>query len=160
MKPLGLSRTLLLAGAILTACCCRAEEKEQILFLHLKLNDNTITLVSSSVRPGHLKTPLVPDKKGYVQLELTSTNGTVLWNDVIADPRVRRFEYNDPDHPGALKAKQVKVTETEFSLRVPFHKDAKQLKVHKLNKPANREEAALGGRAKKLLCSLTLPPAP
>lgn len=150
------TRTVLLAIAILTACWCRAGEKDQILFLHLKLKDDAITLVGSSVKPGRLKTPFAPDKKGQVHLELTSTNGTVLWSDVIADPTVQRLEYKDPDHPGALKTKQVKVAETEFTLRLPFHKDAKQLKLHSLEKPANRADAVK--RTKKLLGSVAIPP--
>ncbi|HEY5912600.1 MAG TPA: hypothetical protein VJA21_18520 [Verrucomicrobiae bacterium] len=152
-----LARTVLLAGAILAAGWCRAEENNQILFLHLRLKGDAIALVSSAVKPGRLKTPVAPDKTGGLELELMSTNRAKLWSDVIHDPTVRRFEYEDPDRPGELKVKEVKVTEIEFTVRVPYHEDGGELKVYRLERQATRAEAAVSGRAKKLLGSIKIP---
>jgi hypothetical protein len=152
-----LTRTVLFAIAILTACWCWAEERDQILFLHLRLKDGVVTLVRSSVKPGRLKTPIASDRKGEIHLELTATNGLSLWSDVMADPTVQRLEYEDPEHPGALKLKEVKVTEAEFIVRVPFHKDAKQLELQRLDRPANRAEAGAPGTKKKLLGTVAIP---
>ena len=150
---------VLLVFAFLAACSGLAEEKDQILFLQLKLKDEAITLVRSSVRPGHLKTPIAPDKKGEIRLELTAADGSSLWHEVMADPTVRRIEYEDPDNPGSLKSKEVRVTEAEFTVRVPFVKAAKQLNLHRLEKPARRADAQTPRQAGKLLGVVALPPA-
>src|SRR5262245_16354682 len=113
---MGETRAVLLAGAILAACWCQAEETDQILFLHLRLKEDAITLLSSSVQPGRLKTPFAPDKKGEIYLELISTNSTVLWSDVMADPTVQRLEFEDPDRPGTFKTQQITVAEAEFTV--------------------------------------------
>ena len=150
-------RAVLLAIAILTTWGCLADETDHIVFLHLRLKDGVVTLVRSSVRPGQLKTPIASDKKGEIHLELTATNGVSLWSEVMGDPTVQRFEYEDPDNPGKLKVKEVKVTEAEFTVRVPFYKDAKELKLHRLDKPANLTEAKAPGATKKLLGTVAMP---
>ncbi len=151
------ARTVLLAIAILAACWCWADEIDQIVFLHLRLKDGVVTLLRSSVKPGRLKTPIASDKKGEIHLELTGTNGVPLWSEVMADPTVQRLEYEDPEHPGTMKIKEVKVAEAEFIVRVPFHKDGRQLNLHRLDKPANRAVAAAPGTKKKLLGTVTVP---
>jgi hypothetical protein len=159
MKPsiLQFTRMFLLVVATLTANRCGAGEEDKILFFHLKLKDQVVTLVDSTVRPGRLKAVSVPEKRGIVYLELTSTNGTALWSDVMADPTVQRFEYEDPDQPGSIKAKEVITKETEFTVRVPFHKGAEQLKLFLLDKPANRVEAAVSRPARKALGTVGVP---
>jgi hypothetical protein len=152
-----MARAALVAVTVLTACCCRGEEKDQILFLHLKLKDDAVTLVRSSVKPGRLKTPFAPDKKGDIHLELTTAEGLSLWSDVMADPTVQRVEYEDPENPGTLKVKEIRVTEVEFTVRVPFHKEGKQFRLHRLNKPASRADATAAGRVKKLLGAVAIP---
>ena len=42
-------------------------------------------------------------------------------------------------------------------MRVPFDKNAKQLKLHHLAKPARRVDAAKPGTTKKLLGTVTIP---
>jgi hypothetical protein len=143
--------------AILTACWSGAEEKDQILFLHLKLKGDALTLVKSSVSPGRLKTPIAPERKGEIYLELTAGGGLSLWSDVMVDPTLKRMEYEDPEHPGAWKVKEVRVTEVEFTVRVPFHSEAKQLKLYRLDKPASRTDAVAPGKVKKLLGALAVP---
>jgi hypothetical protein len=151
------TRLFLLAVALLTAIRCAAGEEDKILFFHLKLTDQIVTLVDSTVRPGRLKEVSVPEKRGTIYLELTSTNGTALWSDVMADPAIRRFEYEDPDQPGNIKAKEVITTVNEFTVRVPFHKGAQQLKLFLLDKPANRLEAAVSRPARKALGTVGVP---
>jgi hypothetical protein len=133
-------RTALLAVAVFAGCLVCAGEPDQILFLHLKIQGDAITCLDSSVRPGRLKTPVATERKGSIYLELVSTNGAAVWSEVIADPAVRRLEYEDPAHPGTLKIKEVNLTETEFTVRVPFRRDETKLRVHRLEKPSSRSE--------------------
>jgi hypothetical protein len=157
LQTRGVTRTILFAIALFVAGWCRAEEEDQILFLHLKLKDDGLTLVNSSVKRGRLKTPLTADKKGEIHLELTAADGSPLWSDVLADPRVQRLEYEDPDKPGALKVKEVRVAEVEFTVRVPFHKEGKRIKLYRLDRLATRTEALAPGQTKKLLGAVAIP---
>jgi len=147
----------LILMAVVTSSWCQASDKDQIVFLHLKLKGQEVTLVDSSVRPGRYKTVSTPDKKGVFYLELVSTNGTTIWSDVMADPAFRRHEYEDPDHPGSILVKEVALPEAEFTVRVPFHKTARKLKLFRLDKLSNRVEAALPGRRKQGLGSVAVP---
>jgi hypothetical protein len=151
----GFARSLLLASAVFMANWCRADEPEQILFQHFKLKDDVVTLVQSTVRPGVLKSPVTSEKNGELYLELLGGNGSTLWSDVLDDPTVQRMEYEDPDHPGQLKTHWVQSTEAEFTVRVPFHKAAKQLRVQRLASPALKTDAI--GQAKIMLGTFELP---
>jgi hypothetical protein len=130
---------------------------DQIVFLHLKLKDGAITLLRSSVMPGRLKLPIGSDRKGEIQLELTAMDGSSLWSEVMSDPTLQRFEYEDPAHPGTLKIKEIKVAEAEFTVRVPHHVDARQLKIHRLGTPATATEVRTVRTARKLLGTVAIP---
>src|SRR6185436_13107676 len=110
-----------------------------------------------SVRPGRLKASREPDARGELHLELVSTAGVPLWTGVLPDPTIRRYEYEDPASPGALKVKSVQLTEIEFMVRAPFHKDATQLRVHRLGKPASRAEFLTSPAIKNWNGSIALP---
>ena len=104
------------------------KEEERILFLHLKIKDNVVSLVKASSRPGVLKKH--PPKEGLT-LELVSPEGTPVWTAGVEDPGVQRFEYEDPDRPGQLLTKIVELPETEFTVRVPWKKGAQRLSVYR-----------------------------
>src|SRR4051812_46912541 len=74
------------------------ESPSRIVFLHLKLESNQVSLVSASVAPGRLKR--FSERHPALDLEVATTNGLVLWANNVAAPSVRRFEYEDPEHPG------------------------------------------------------------
>ena len=116
-----------LAGLILfiPPMSARDQEQEKILFLHLRIKGEVVTLLKCSTRPGVLKKP--HHQKGELTLDLISADGAALWTTVMEDPRIQRFEYEDPDNPGQLKTKVVQLPETEFMVRVPYKKAAKRL---------------------------------
>ena len=145
------------ALAMLVAHKAQAEEPDQILFLHLKIKGDGVTCLSSSTTPGRLKTPVATERRGTLYLELVSTNGAAVWSDVIADPAVRRLEYEDPDHPGTLKIKEINLTEREFAVRVPFRHGTATLRVHRLEKPATRSEAIAQTGLLKPIANIALP---
>lgn len=148
--------------SLLAATFCKADSGEKILFLHMNISSNAVTLVQSSVRPGKVKTA-AHGKKGRLYLELTSTNGLTLWSDVIPDPTTRRFEYEDPDHPGNLKVKVTTTKQAELTVRIPFHSGAKDLKIFRLNQIADRSKTMALRSSMELIGTIILPeikPAP
>ena len=153
----GFARTVLVFMAILAACGSYAEGPEQILFLHLKLKDGVVTSLGTVVRPGRLKTPPASQRRGEVSLELVSTNGTLLWSNLVGDPGVQRYEYEDPAHPGTLKRLEVRRTEAEFSVRTPFHPEAAELRLYRLEKTAGGAGSAVRAQGKKPLGIIHLP---
>jgi hypothetical protein len=101
------------------------ESSPKIVFLHLKLESNQVSLVSASVSPGTLKR--FPERHPALDLEVATSAGQVLWTNNVADPSIRRLEYEDPDHPGQILNKQVQLTNTEFTVRVPAFPNAQQV---------------------------------
>lgn len=136
---------------------CRgwAEESPQILFLHLKLNGDAISLLESTVKPGRLKTPVRSTKLGDLHLEIIGADGATLWDSTMPDPSVRRLDYADPEHPGRLKSKIVRTGDVEFNVRVPFYPQARKLTLQRLSEPAIPSDAPTN--QKKLLGIIELP---
>jgi hypothetical protein len=147
---------VLLQGLLLNL---NAEESqgEQILFLNLKITNDVVSLVGSTAVPGRLKVPIAAEKQGELYLELISTNSVPIWTDVMPDPLVRRYEYEDPDHPGQLKVKEVKMDQAEFTVRVPGRKEAKQLNIYRLDQPAAKSAASASNKTRTLLGTIELP---
>ena len=114
----------LLCLATLLSCAlavCPAGETNGILFLHLKLQDNRVSLVKQSAAPGVLKARRGEARGGGLEMELRSMEGQTLWKAVISDPGVRRLEFEDPEVPGRIRNKDIIVTNAEFTVRVPAH---------------------------------------
>ena len=118
-----------LAGLILFVppMFARDQEGEKILFLHLRMKGDVISLLKATTRPGLLKTP--HHQKGELALDLISADGTAVSTTLMEDPRIQRFEYEDPENPGQLKTKVVLLPETEFMVRLPYKKAAKRLAI-------------------------------
>lgn len=141
-------------SVLVLSVCCWAGDKDQILFLHLRLQDDTVTLVKSDTRPGRLKVP-VGSRKGEIILELLASDELVLWSSVIQDLRFRRIEFPDPDHPGALKTKLITSHAAEFTVRLPFHAAARQVRLQRLEKTVNGSRPMTATAA--LMGTITLP---
>jgi hypothetical protein len=121
--------TLCLAGE--WAAVAQTNQQPSILFLHLVVTNQAISLVDSNLRPGVLKPGLEADSTGLFY-ELVSEAGATLWKGSMADPSVRHLEYEDPANPGKLQRKSVKLDKAEFTLRVPFHQSARRINFFKL----------------------------
>ncbi|MGA2800861.1 MAG: hypothetical protein ABSE97_00590 [Verrucomicrobiota bacterium] len=148
---------LVLLQGLLLSLGAEETQDEKILFLHLKITNNVISVVESTAVPGHLKVPIAAEKQGDLYLELISTNSSVpIWTDVMSDPLVHRYEYEDPDHPGQLKVKEVKVDQADFTIRIPGRKEAKQLNIYRLNQPAAKSAAAASNQTRTLLGTVEL----
>jgi hypothetical protein len=124
---------LLLAGAAMMAFSTYAEETSSaITFLHLRLNADSISLVDARVVPGTLKIPRGGSPPGELIYEVVSDSSTVLYTHGMADPLVRKYEYEDPDHEGRLKSKVVRLDETEFTIRVPYDSQASRVDFYRI----------------------------
>lgn len=133
----------------------------RILFLHLKLESNQVSLVSASVAPGTLKR--FSEHRPALDLEVATSDGQVLWTNNVASPSIRHLEYEDPDHPGEISSKEVPLTNTEFMVRVPVFADAHQVNFYwtqssvETNAAAARPSVA-NGPPRKPCGTVVLPP--
>ena len=98
----------------------------EIMFLRLRLENNVITLVGTTVRPGRLKQPAGRAGQG-IFYEVTSAGGESLWSGFIDDPSARRYEYEDPAASGRILTTVVKAQTAEFSLRIPVIEGARSV---------------------------------
>jgi hypothetical protein len=145
--------------------CAQPKDVDQILFLHLRMKDGTLTLVRSATVAGVLKSRRSADKKAPFQLEVETAEGASLWGEKMTDPSVRRYEYEDPDNPGVIKSKVVQLNEVEFTVRVPFKKEARRLSFYRVSQPAEKgktliaPDAKSSKPAKELIARIDLPAA-
>src|SRR5262245_34470664 len=145
--------------------CAQPKEADQIIFLHLRMKDGTLTLVRSATVPGVLKSRRSADKKAPLQLEVETAKGASLWSETMSDPTVRRYEYEDPDNPGLIKSKVVQLNEVEFTVRVPFKKEARRLSFYRVSQPAAKGNRLIAPDvksskpAKELIARIDLPAA-
>ncbi len=110
-----------------------AGEKNQskILFLQIKIKDNSLILIKKDIRPGVLKQiPHSPDSD-FLFYQVFSSSGALLWKGGIKDPSVVRYEYEDPDQPGKLKVKEIRLDEAEFTLRIPYNPEFQRIEFYK-----------------------------
>ena len=115
---------LLLAACGITAVFAQ-ESPPKILFLHLKMESNQVSLVKASVAPGTLKR--FSQRRPSLDLEVATSAGQVLWTKTVANPSIRHLEYENPDHPGEIISKEVQVTNGEFTVRLPVIQNAHQV---------------------------------
>ncbi len=146
---------VLLPGLLLSLNAAGSQD-EQILFLHLKITNGVVRLVDSNIVPGRLKPAVSAEKPGDLYLELISTNRLTVWTGVVPDPLVRRYEYEDPDHPGQLKVKEVKLDQADFTIRVPERGEARQLNIYRMDPSADKSATDVSGQARALLGTVEL----
>jgi hypothetical protein len=153
----------LLLAAWGTCLLFAQESPPKILFLHLKLESNQVSLVSASVAPGTLKRSSAP--RPLLDMEVATAGGQVLWTNNVADPSLRHLEYEDPDHPGEIIGKEIQLTNTEFTIRVPAFREADHVDFY-LSQSAITNTNPTGTNAavnssvpqRKLVGTVTLPP--
>jgi hypothetical protein len=116
-------RALLVAAVM--ACCGQqhAAAQEKILFLHLRMHNDSISLTRSTLQPGVVKQAREAQPSSALAYELRSTAGELLGSGSLRDPSIRRLEYEDPLHPGRLIVRIDTLADVEFTLRLPFRKN-------------------------------------
>lgn len=144
-----------------------ANNDARIVFLRVRLKADAITLVKATTQPGTLKAPRSPGTKREIQFDLVSNSGAALWSGAMDDPSIERLEYEDPDHPGQIKVKEIKRSEVEFTVRVPWKKEARQVAFYRRGSANQKEikqntspaaaEKSRPDAGKKLLGTVVLP---
>ena len=141
----------------------QSKEPDKILFLHLRMKDGAITLTKTVTAPGVLKPRRGSDKKGPLEIELQNAEGAFLWSEAMSDPSVRRYEYEDPDNPGAIKFKVVQLSEVEFTVRVPSWPEGRRVSFYRVEPSAKPNRVAAASEfksarpAKQLITTIDLP---
>ncbi len=153
--------SILLGLGFATRLPGQAQGEPKILFLHLRMKDGAVTFVKSNTVPGTLKPPRQLEKQGAIQIQIETREGISLWQNAMDDPELRRYEYADPDHPGAIKAKFVRLNAVEFVVRVPVFKGAHHLSLYRKIAPGIHGPAVPAVKAaeaaKTLLATFELP---
>jgi hypothetical protein len=115
-----------LSVVVALLCCCAVHaQTDGIWFLHLRLTNDQVVLVKQQKTPGVLKSRRGPAPAQPLRIDLKAQNGTTLWSQTIDDPAVRRIEYEDPLEPGKMRARQVTLTNVEFTVRIPYQPKAR-----------------------------------
>src|SRR5438552_366221 len=86
----------------------------QILFLHLRLTNGTVVLLSSRERPGVLKGATEHFRKHGLHYEVRASSGETLWQGTIEHPGRFDLEYPAADAPGQLERKRVERQNVDF----------------------------------------------
>jgi hypothetical protein len=131
-----------------------AEDEHWILFLSLRMRNDTVELISSHRCPGVLKAARNARKVGPIDYDLVTATGESIWSENMEDPLIERREYLSDQSTGALKKAHLKLNEVEFTLRVPWKREAWQLQFYRrqlIESPAGQQVD------RRPLSSLTLP---
>ena len=145
----------LLLGLLL--CHALSAEDEKFLFLTLRYKDGNITLVKSAVVSGTLKPQRNSKKPNALQIQLEKNNGTSVWSVVVDDPSVQRYEYEDPQQPGVIRSKEVKLNDVEFIVRAPLVTEVRQLAVYRVDPTAPGAKSSTSATVTNLLVRQVLP---
>jgi hypothetical protein len=123
-----------------------------ITFLHLRATATGFELVEARTVNGSLRTKRYDAARPGLHVEVRSADDRVLFRDIYPDPTVRRLEYEDPEHPGKIRAKEI--SNEEFTIRVPDFSEARTVHFYR------RLEGRVSGSNRPLLIQqgqVTLP---
>jgi hypothetical protein len=123
-------------GLMLCLSLRAAEEDGKFLFLTLRYKDGVMTVVRSALVPGRLKPQRDSTRHDALEIALETTAGETAWRLAVDDPSVRRYEYEDPQQPGVIRSKEVKVNDIEFIVRAPLLAGVRHVAVYRREPPA------------------------
>lgn len=112
--------------------CQAAESGDGIAFLTLRVTIDTVTLTDWQSVPGKLKKLRHQRATSGLLYKATAAGGEVLWQGSVPDPLIQRFEYEDPDNPGVLKAKLVTRDSATVVIRLPANLAVESISFWKL----------------------------
>jgi len=149
-------RCAVMLGLMLCLSSPAADEEGKFLFLTLRFKDGVVTVVKSTLVNGTLKPQRDSKKTDAFHISLGKTEGESIWSVAIDDPSVCRYEYEDPQAPGTIRVKEVKLDDVEFIVRVPLIDGVRQLEVYRHESPASGAKQPTTP-VKKLLLQHKLP---
>jgi hypothetical protein len=118
----------LLCGALTSTepiqAAAGSDESAGITFLHLRATADGFELVEAKTVNGSLRARRYDSAKSGLHVELRSADGRVLFREVYPEPTITHLEYEDPQHPGKIRVKEIAPT-PEFTIRVPYFAEAR-----------------------------------
>ena len=125
----------LFASALMLAGSAQAADQAttRIAFLQLHIDSSGVRLEGATVVEGAIKQPRGESHRAGIFYEVVLKDRTVLTSDVVADPLIRRFEYEDPDQPGRLRSKIVELDEAVFTIRIPYQDAVAQVVISRVS---------------------------
>lgn len=129
----------------------------QFLFLTLRLKGGAVTLEKASVVSGTLKPQQDSTDAEPLLVTLEQAEGEARWSLAIDDSSIQRYEYEDPQQPGALKSKLVQVDDVEFIVRAPLTPGVRHIAIYRKEKSIQPATAGESPPAKRLLARIELP---
>ena len=118
-------------AACLTTAGSRAGS-DRIAFLNIRIVQGELTLESVRIVEGRLKTPKTLHlDMGKLYCEVLDLSGKRLFETVVNDPSIQRFEYADDE--GKLHSKIVTRDDAFFSIRIPYNVTARTVKIYRID---------------------------
>ncbi len=108
----------------------------KIVFLQLRMKNDSIDLIKSSVKIGKLKERYVPEEVGKILFVLESDEGVQLYSHVVNNPLVLRYEYPKNDQ-GEIGTTIEKRNEAEFRIRFPLKEGIKRISFYRIDSMRN-----------------------
>ncbi|MEW6049745.1 MAG: hypothetical protein AB1644_01600 [Candidatus Zixiibacteriota bacterium] len=93
----------------------------RVAFLQIHVDSSGVRLESAKVVKGAFKQPRGESNRSGILYEVVLDDGSVLTSGIVADPLIKRFEYEDPDQPSRLRSKVVALDEAVFTVRIPYN---------------------------------------
>lgn len=116
---------------VLLFCIGILPAQDGIVFLHLRLKNNTITLIESKIHPGTLKEDRTTESNDGILIEVVSNIGSIIFTNSVNDPSIRHYEFEDPNFPGRVISKEIMQNDVEFFVRIPYKKNAHQVRFYR-----------------------------
>jgi hypothetical protein len=113
----------------------------QILFVHLRLTNGAVQLVSTNLRPGLLKSPATRRPRVAVTYEVLSIERAMLWKGTIPHPAFLDLENPSPDAPHQLERRLIRRESIDFTVRIPFQPEAEKVEFYETD-PGKEKSAA------------------
>ena len=118
--------------------------ESKILFLTLHINNNNISLIDSKVYSGYLKKPRIESVSIGLYYEVISSDNKIVETGFSENPLIKHFEYEDPDRPGQIVHKIVKLQSTDFMLRIRYNENINHIKYYFQNSTDKSDRKFIG----------------
>ena len=132
MKIIHVGIVLLACLAVGLAAVASRAGSDRIAFLNIRMVQGELTLENVTIVEGRLKTPKTLHlDKGKLYCEVLDVSGKRLFETVVHDPSIQRFEYADDE--GMLHSKIVTRDDAFFSIRIPYGVTARTVKIYRID---------------------------
>ena len=111
---------VIIIGMFLLASFVVAEDDGKIAFLKFKYDGEKVTLLDSKLVDGTIKEKRKEFDPAELRYDILDKDKRTLMYDAIDNPLEKKFDFEDPENPGQMKAKVVQVPEAEFTIRINY----------------------------------------